>query len=68
MSTTLTITLSKGRILDETLPLLAAAGIVASEDPATSRKRDAMDLACLTGQRPADVLRFRLPDIRDGAL
>jgi len=34
----LTIALSKGRILDETLPLLAAAGIVPSEDPATSRK------------------------------
>ena len=68
MSTTLMIALSKGRILDETLPLLAAAAIMASADPATSRKRDAMDLACLTGQRPADVLRFRLPDIRDGAL
>jgi ATP phosphoribosyltransferase len=34
----LTIALSKGRILDETLPLLAAAGIVPSEDPETSRK------------------------------
>jgi len=32
------IALSKGRILDETLPLLKAAGIVASEDPDTSRK------------------------------
>jgi ATP phosphoribosyltransferase len=32
------IALSKGRILDETLPLLKAAGIVASEDPDASRK------------------------------
>jgi ATP phosphoribosyltransferase len=36
--TTLTIALSKGRIFDETLPLLAAAGIVPAEDPETSRK------------------------------
>jgi len=35
---TLTIALSKGRIFDETLPLLAAAGIVPAEDPETSRK------------------------------
>ena len=32
------LALSKGRIFDETLPLLAAAGIVPREDPATSRK------------------------------
>jgi ATP phosphoribosyltransferase len=36
--TPLTIALSKGRIFDETLPLLAAAGIVPAEDPETSRK------------------------------
>jgi len=35
---TLTIALSKGRILDETLPLLAAAGLVPLEDPESSRK------------------------------
>jgi len=29
---------------------------------------DAMDLALLTGQRPADVLKLRCTDIRDGAL
>jgi integrase len=29
---------------------------------------DAMDLALLTGQRPADVLKLRRTDIRDGAL
>lgn len=34
----LTIALSKGRIFDETLPLLAAAGIVPNEDPESSRK------------------------------
>jgi ATP phosphoribosyltransferase len=34
----LTIALSKGRIFDETLPLLAAAGIAPVEDPETSRK------------------------------
>ncbi|MES2664049.1 MAG: ATP phosphoribosyltransferase [Pseudomonadota bacterium] len=34
----LTIALSKGRILDETLPLLAAAGIVPTIDPHKSRK------------------------------
>ncbi len=34
----LTIALSKGRIFTETLPLLAAAGIVPAEDPETSRK------------------------------
>jgi ATP phosphoribosyltransferase len=36
--TTLTLALSKGRIYDETLPLLAAAGVVPSDDPETSRK------------------------------
>lgn len=34
----LTIALSKGRIFEETLPLLAAAGIVPSENPEESRK------------------------------
>ena len=34
----ITIALSKGRIFDETMPLLAAAGIVPSEDPQTSRR------------------------------
>jgi ATP phosphoribosyltransferase len=34
----LTIALAKGRILDETLPLFAASGIVPTEDPETSRK------------------------------
>lgn len=34
----LTIALSKGRIFEETLPLLAAAGIVPTENPEESRK------------------------------
>ena len=33
-----TIALSKGRIFDETAPLLKAAGITAAEDPERSRK------------------------------
>jgi integrase len=37
-------------------------------DAADWPTRDAMDLAYLTGQRPADVLKMRLPDIRDGFL
>ena len=36
--TVISIALSKGRILDETLPLLRASGIVASENPDASRK------------------------------
>ena len=38
MNAALTIALSKGRIFDDTLPLLAAAGIVPAEDPERSRK------------------------------
>jgi ATP phosphoribosyltransferase len=34
----LTLALSKGRIFEETLPLLEAAGITVAEDPETSRK------------------------------
>ncbi|MGJ7544425.1 ATP phosphoribosyltransferase [Variovorax sp. LT1R16] len=34
----ITLALSKGRIFDETLPLLAAAGIEVTEDPDKSRK------------------------------
>lgn len=36
--TPITIALSKGRIFDQTLPLLAHAGIVPLDDPETSRK------------------------------
>ncbi len=38
MSQQLTLALSKGRIFEETLPLLEAAGIRVTEDPETSRK------------------------------
>ena len=40
MATTpqLTLALSKGRIFDDTIPLLKAAGIMVTEDPETSRK------------------------------
>lgn len=38
MTPELSIALSKGRIFDETAPLLARAGIVALEDPEVSRK------------------------------
>jgi ATP phosphoribosyltransferase len=35
---TITLALSKGRIFEETLPLLAAAGIAVTEDPEKTRK------------------------------
>ncbi len=38
MMTDITIALSKGRIFDDTAPLLKSAGIVAQDDPETSRK------------------------------
>ncbi len=38
MNTGITLALSKGRIFEETLPLLAAAGVVPSESPESSRK------------------------------
>ncbi len=38
MKQSLTLALSKGRIFDETLPLLEAAGITVSDDPEQSRK------------------------------
>lgn len=38
MNDTLTIALSKGRIFEETMPLLKKAGIEALDDPETSRK------------------------------
>jgi len=38
MTRQLTLALSKGRIFEETLPLLEAAGIIVTENPETSRK------------------------------
>ncbi|SCX92270.1 Phage integrase family protein [Nitrosospira sp. Nl5] len=40
----------------------------AVRDSASAAVRDAMDLAYLTGQRPADTLKMRETDIRDGAI
>jgi ATP phosphoribosyltransferase len=55
---TLTFALSKGRIFDETLPLLAAAGIVPAEDPETSRK-----LVIGTNQPHVSVVIVRASDV-----
>ena len=56
--TTITIALSKGRIFDETLPLLAAAGIVPTENPETSRK-----LIIETNQPNVRVVIVRATDV-----
>ena len=54
----ITIALSKGRIFDETLPLLAAAGIVPKENPETSRK-----LIIETNQPDVKVVIVRATDV-----
>ena len=54
----LTLALSKGRIYDETLPLLAAAGIVPSDDPETSRK-----LILSTNRPGVSVIIVRASDV-----
>ena len=54
----ITIALSKGRIFDETLPLLAAAGIVPQENPETSRK-----LIIGTNQPDVRVVIVRATDV-----
>ena len=56
--TAITIALSKGRIFDETLPLLAAAGIVPAENPETSRK-----LIIETNQPHVRVVIVRATDV-----
>lgn len=55
---TITIALSKGRIFDETLPLLAAAGITVSEDVEKSRK-----LIFGTNQPDVRVVLVRASDV-----
>ena len=55
---TLTIALSKGRIFDETLPLLAAAGIVPVENPEQSRK-----LIIATNRADVGVVIVRASDV-----
>src|SRR6187200_227848 len=54
----LTIALSMGRIYDETLPLLAEAGIVPSEDPDKSRK-----LILGTGRPDSRIIIVRASDV-----
>jgi ATP phosphoribosyltransferase len=54
----ITLALSKGRIFDETLPLLKAAGIVVLEDPETSRK-----LILPTNQTGVRVVLVRATDV-----
>ena len=54
----ITIALSKGRIFDETLPLLNAAGIRTSEDPDKSRK-----LILATNQRDVRLIIVRASDV-----
>jgi ATP phosphoribosyltransferase len=54
----ITIALSKGRIFDETLPLLAAAGIVPSENPEKSRK-----LIIATNRADVRVVIVRASDV-----
>lgn len=56
--TGLTIALSKGRIFDETLPLLSAAGIVPAEDPEKSRK-----LILGTNRRDTRIVLVRATDV-----
>jgi ATP phosphoribosyltransferase len=58
MTSTLTLALSKGRIFDETLPLLRAAGIEVLEDPETSRK-----LILPTNQALLRVVLVRASDV-----
>jgi ATP phosphoribosyltransferase len=54
----ITIALSKGRIFDETLPLLDAAGISTSEDPDKSRK-----LILGTNKRDVRLIIVRASDV-----
>ena len=58
MPGTITLALSKGRIFDDCLPLLAAAGIEVTEDPEKSRK-----LILATTQAGVRVLLVRASDV-----
>jgi ATP phosphoribosyltransferase len=55
---TITLALSKGRIFDETLPLLKAAGIEVTEDPEQSRK-----LILATSRPEVRVVLVRATDV-----
>ncbi|MGZ5181719.1 MAG: ATP phosphoribosyltransferase [Ramlibacter sp.] len=54
----ITLALSKGRIFDETLPLLRAAGVEVLEDPETSRK-----LILQTNREDVRVVLVRATDV-----
>jgi ATP phosphoribosyltransferase len=54
----ITLALSKGRIFDDTLPLLRAAGIEVLDDPETSRK-----LILATNQSDVRVVLVRATDV-----
>ena len=54
----ITIALSKGRIFDETLPLLKAAGITLRDNPETSRK-----LILQTNRRDVRIIIVRASDV-----
>ena len=58
MNDTITLALSKGRIFDESLPLLKAAGIEVLEDPEKSRK-----LILATNQPNVRVVLVRATDV-----
>lgn len=58
MAEMLTLALSKGRIFEETLPLLKAAGIEPLEDPETSRK-----LILATNQPDVRLIIVRASDV-----
>ena len=76
--TQVTLALTKGRILKETLPLLKAAGIIPAEDIATSRKlvfatnRQGVRLLILRGSDVPTYVQFGAADIgiagKDGLL
>ena len=55
---TITLALSKGRIFDESVPLLAAAGIEMRDDPETSRK-----LILATSRPDVRVVLVRASDV-----
>ncbi|MEX2353056.1 MAG: ATP phosphoribosyltransferase [Gammaproteobacteria bacterium] len=58
MLSKLTIAVSKGRIFDESLPLLKSAGIVPTDDPETSRK-----LILETNQPGVKIIIIRAADV-----
>ncbi len=58
MADVLTLALSKGRILEDTLPMLAAMGVVPEENPLTSRK-----LQFATNREDLRLLVIRAADV-----